>query len=103
MTSQAKRQAISGKTGAGPRVGHLDSLTGVLKEMAAVYREMRYKQTNVNEGAKLIFALGTMRTVLETIALEKLQAQLDQVADAIRMGSYGSHYPTIDCQIAKPN
>ena len=75
MTSQAKREPD--RTGKGPRVGHLDSLTGILKEMGCVYREMRYGHTAVNDGARLIFALRCMRDVLETVAIERVEARLD--------------------------
>jgi len=44
MTSQAKRGRPSG---GGPRVGHLDSLSGILAEMGAVYREMRTGKTAI--------------------------------------------------------
>jgi len=50
MASQAKRQGASGGTGTGPRIGHLDSLTGLLKEMGAVYREMRQGTTKIADG-----------------------------------------------------
>jgi hypothetical protein len=74
MTTQAKRRGASpDRTGQGPRVGHLDSLTGVLKEMSAVYREMRYGQTPVSDGARLIFSLRCLRDVLEVLAVEKLE------------------------------
>jgi hypothetical protein len=77
MSSQAKRGGSGGK---GPRVGHLDTLTGILKEMGCVYREMRYGSTSVSDGAKLIFALRCLRDVLETLMVEKLEARLDEMA-----------------------
>jgi hypothetical protein len=76
MSSQAKRGGPP--SGQGPRVGHLDSLTGILKEMGNVYREMRYGTTAVADGAKLIFALRCMRDVLETITLERIEQRMDE-------------------------
>lgn len=79
MTSQAKRQGASGKTGTGPRIGHLDSLTGILKEMGNVYREMRQGTTKIQDGTRLIYSLKLMRDVLETIALERVEVRLDEL------------------------
>jgi hypothetical protein len=76
MTSQAKRGRPSG---AGPRVGHLDSLSGILNEMGAVYREMRTGKTAMGDGAKLIYSLRCMRDVLETIMLERIESRLEQL------------------------
>ena len=79
MASQAKRQGASSKTGMGPRIGHLDSLTGILKEMGNVYREMRQGTTKIADGTKLIYSLRCMRDVLESVALERLEDRLDQL------------------------
>jgi hypothetical protein len=79
MASQAKRQRAFGKTGMGPRVGHLDSLTGILKEMGNVYREMRVGTTKIADGTRLIYSLRCMRDVLETIAVERLEDRLDEL------------------------
>jgi hypothetical protein len=78
MSSQAKRGASGGQ---GPRVGHLDSLTGILKEMGCVYRDMRYGSTPIGDGAKLIYSLRCMRDVIETLMIEKLEARLDEMAE----------------------
>jgi hypothetical protein len=86
MTSQPKRQEVSGKTGKGPRVGHLSSLTGILREMSSVYREMRYGQTPVNDGSRLIFALRCMRDVLETVHIERLEARVAEIAATMEGG-----------------
>jgi len=84
MASQAKRQGASGGTGTGPRIGHLDSLTGLLKEMGAVYREMRQGTTKIADGTRLIYALRCMRDVLETIAVERIEDRLDELEGASR-------------------
>jgi hypothetical protein len=82
MASQAKRKRASAKTGTGPRVGHLDSLTGILKEMGNVYREMRQGTTKIADGTRLIYALRCMRDVLESLALERIEDRLDQLEGA---------------------
>jgi hypothetical protein len=76
MTSQAKRGRPSG---GGPRVGHLDSLSGILSEMGAVYREMRTGRTTISDGAKLIYSLRCMRDVIETVVLERIESRLEQL------------------------
>jgi len=86
MASQAKRQEVVGRTGKGPRVGHLDSLTGILKEMGSVYREMRLGLTPAQDGARLIFALRCMRDVLETLHIERLEARVAEIAAAMEGG-----------------
>jgi hypothetical protein len=83
MSSQAKRGGSP--SGQGPRVGHLDTLTGILKEMGNVYREMRYATTPIADGTKLIFSLKCMRDVIETIALERLEQRMNEIED--RTGS----------------
>jgi hypothetical protein len=77
MQSQAKRTKPSGQ---GPTVGHLDTLTGILKEMGCVYREMRHNSTPIADGAKLIYSLRCMRDVIETITLQKLEEKMDVAA-----------------------
>jgi len=73
MASQAKRIKA---TGQGPRVGHLDSLTGILKEMGNVYREMRQGSTPIADGTRLIHSLRCMREVIEAITLERVEDRL---------------------------
>jgi hypothetical protein len=60
-------------------VGHLDSLTGILKEMGCVYREMRQGTTKIADGTRLVYSLRCMRDVLETIAVERLEDRLDEL------------------------
>jgi uncharacterized small protein (DUF1192 family) len=47
--------------------------------MSAVYREMRYGQTPVSDGARLIFSLRCLRDVLEVLAVEKLEQRLAEL------------------------
>jgi hypothetical protein len=93
MASQAKRQRASGKTGMGPRVGHLDSLTGILKEMGCVYREMRQGTTKIADGTRLVYSLRCMRDVLETIAVERLEDRLDELEGGRGYGSAAHDQP----------
>jgi hypothetical protein len=76
MGSQAKRGRPFGR---GPRVGHLDSLSGILSEMGAVYREMRTGKTPIADGSRLIYSLKCMRDVLETVVLERIESRLEQL------------------------
>jgi hypothetical protein len=83
MASQSKRGKPSGR---GPRVGHLDSLTGILKEMGCVYREMRKGTTPIGDGSRLIYSLRCMRDVIETIALDRLEDRLQRLEDPLGEG-----------------
>jgi hypothetical protein len=94
MASQAKREGASGRTGKGPRIGHLDSLTGILKEMGNVYREMRCGQTEITDGSRLIYSLRCMRDVIETIAIERIEERLQQLEGADH-GNAPHHQPLI--------
>jgi hypothetical protein len=76
MSSQRKRGWPAGQ---GPRVGRLDSLTAILTEMGAVYREMRYGQTAVSDGTRLIYSLKCMRDVIETLLLQQLDERLTKL------------------------
>ena len=78
MQSQSKR---SGPSGTGPRIGHLDSLTGILAEMGAVYREMRLGSTSTGDGTKLVYCLRCMRDVVETMQLEHIKARITQLEE----------------------
>jgi hypothetical protein len=73
MKTRAKRSEAT------PRIGHLDSLSGILHEMASIYREMRHGSTPPDVGSRLIWALSAMRGVLETIALERIEARLAEI------------------------
>ena len=79
LKSQAKREGRGEKgdrTGKGPRVGHLDTLGGVLREMACVYRECRTGKTAPELGCKLVYILREMRAAIEAEALERLEQRL---------------------------
>lgn len=79
MGTRIKRATAPHRTSQGPRVGHLDSLKGILCEMSQIYRELRHGQTPIADGTKLIYCLRCMRDVIETLAIERLEERLDQV------------------------
>ncbi|HWE20365.1 MAG TPA: hypothetical protein VG758_24840 [Hyphomicrobiaceae bacterium] len=82
LKSQAKRGGQGGKsdrTGQGPRVGHLDSLGGVVCEMSAVYREVRAGKTKADLGCKLVYILREIRAALEAQVLERLELRLQAI------------------------
>jgi hypothetical protein len=72
-------------SGGGPRIGHLDSLGGVVREMAAVYREVRTGKTEPDIGCKLVYILKEIRAALEAHVLERLEQRLE----AIEGGRHG--------------
>jgi len=79
----AKSQSKRGNPGGlGPRVGHLDSLAGIMREMACVYREVRTGKTKADLGAKLVFMLREMRACLEAQAMEAMQQRLEALSMA---------------------
>jgi hypothetical protein len=90
MGSQAKRGR---PPGGGPRVGHLDNLSGILAEMGAVYREMRTGKTPVADGTKLIYALRCMRDVIETVVLERIESRLEELES--QHGHATHHRPAV--------
>jgi hypothetical protein len=79
----AKSQSKRGNSGGlGPRVGHLDSLAGIMREMACVYREVRTGKTKADLGAKLVFMLRELRACLEAQAMEAMQQRLEALSTA---------------------
>jgi hypothetical protein len=95
LKSQAKRGGQGGKrerTGQGPRIGHLDSLGGVVREMSAVYREVRTRKTAPDLGCKLVYILREIRAALEAHVLERLEQRLESIEGAHQDGD---HRPAI--------
>lgn len=72
-----------------PRIGHLDSVTGIMREMANVYREVRRGKTNADRGCKLVYMLREMRCCLENQAIERIEARLADVAEQAAQRGYG--------------
>jgi len=54
-----------------PRVGKLDTIGGVVTEMAQVYRATRRGDLDSLEGARLVSMLTQIRTAIETGDIEK--------------------------------
>jgi hypothetical protein len=73
----------------GPRIGHLDSLGGVVREMGAVYREARTGKTEPDVACKLVYILKEIRAALEAHVLERLELRLEAI-EAGRLGD-GEH------------
>lgn len=52
------------------RIGHLDTIGGVLKELARVYREARRGQLATDEAGRLVTVLREMRCCIEGSEME---------------------------------
>jgi hypothetical protein len=65
--------------GQGHRIGHLDSLGGVVREMGAIYREVRGGKTEPDIGCKLVYILKEIRAALEANVLERLELRLEAI------------------------
>lgn len=64
------------------RIGRLDSLGGVRREMSRVYREARRGEIAPSAGAKLTFMLQGISRVLEFEVIEARIAKLEERAGA---------------------
>ena len=64
-----------------PRVGHLLTLAGIMREMANVYRECRTGKTSPESGCKLVYMLRELRETVGASELNDLSARLDELAD----------------------
>lgn len=60
------------------RVGKLDSLGGVVKELGAVYREARTGRLDVKQASRLAAILGIIRTAIEGGEVERRLADLER-------------------------
>ncbi len=60
------------------RVGRLDSLGGVVRELGAVYREARMGTLDVKEASRLAAILSILRTAIEGGAIEHRLAELER-------------------------
>jgi len=54
-----------------PRVGRLDSLQGVRRELVRIYKDMRQKKIPTQEGTRFAFVLQIIAKVLEQSDLEQ--------------------------------
>jgi hypothetical protein len=57
----------------------LDTLAGIMGEMARIYREARRQQLPADIACKLVYILKEMRGCLETQELVELQRQLEEL------------------------
>ena len=71
---------IEGKTGAvtpvNPKI-NLSSLDDVRLEMAKVYRDMRSNQIDSSDGSRLVFVLGQLAKLHETVEIARRLASLE--------------------------
>ena len=61
---------------ANPRIGRLDSMSAIRREMAKIYRQTRRGKIDINDATKLAFLL---RTLAEMVASEIIERRLDNV------------------------
>ena len=59
------------------RIGHLDTLGGILLEMGRVYRQARHEEIDTVDGSRLVSMLREMRAVLELSELETRLRKLE--------------------------
>lgn len=76
---------IDGKTGAiepvVPKI-NLSSLDDVRLEMAKVYREMRARRLESSDGTRLVYVLGQLAKLHETVEIAKRLAALEMAIGA---------------------
>ena len=60
-----------------PPIGPLDTVGGVVREMARVYRQARRDEIEVETASKLVYMLSQMRSALEVVMLEARVAALE--------------------------
>jgi len=63
-----------------PKVGQLNTVQRVRREMVHVYKEMRQGKLPTNQGGRLVFAL---TCILKTIEVELIEGRLDAVERAV--------------------
>lgn len=68
----------------------VESLSGVLGEMARIYREMKAGKRDHAEGRSLVWVLSQLRAGVEAKAIEDLEAKLDKVAEAHGISGNGN-------------
>jgi hypothetical protein len=101
LTSNKKHQELSPqREEAGRRslIRHpLYSLSGLIAEATRVYRAAREKKLDHAEARSLVWMLAQMRAMVETQALERLEARLEELAPSIEgkaHGYTGAHHPS---------
>jgi hypothetical protein len=64
------------------RLGHLGTLTQVVKALGKTIRAMADGTLDTRDGARLCNGLGILRACMETQALERLEQRLDAITGA---------------------
>jgi hypothetical protein len=67
----------------------LATLSGLIAEATRVYRAAREKKLDHAEARSLVWMLAQMRAMVETQALERLGARLEELAPSIESKSHG--------------
>ena len=67
----------------------LDTLSGLIAEATRVYRAAREKKLDHAEARSLVWMLAQMRAMVETRALELLEARLEELAPSIEGKAHG--------------
>ena len=67
----------------------LDTLSGLIAEATRVYRAAREKKLDHAEARSLVWMLAQMRGMVETQALERLEARLEELAPSIEGKTHG--------------
>ena len=67
----------------------LHMLGGIIAEACRVYRQMRDKKLDHQEGRSLIWCLSQMRGMVETQTLERLEQRLDEIAPSLESRNHG--------------
>jgi hypothetical protein len=57
----------------------LTTLPGLIREAGRIYRKMKTRKINHEEGRSLIWSLSQIRPMLEAQALERIEARLEQL------------------------
>jgi hypothetical protein len=72
----------------------LDTLAGLIAEATRVYRQARDKKLDHGEARSLVWMLAQMRAMVETQALERLEARLEELAPSIEGRNNGFPHAT---------
>lgn len=59
------------------RIGRLDYIGGVVKELGTVYRQMRREELDKSDGERLARVLTMIRSALEVSDIERRLAELE--------------------------
>ena len=65
------------------RIGRLDRVAGVTRELGRLYRDMRMGRVSSNDGAKLAYVLSVVRQTLES---GQLAERLDRIESELKEG-----------------